>query len=160
MYEGASGPGLDMNQLAYFGTSLFWRAGVHDWSLIGDPQRLRLGPYEEPLRLYLMGGPFPKDAVLVIVVSSDMDPMLNRVTTFPWLFTRNEMFRQYRSVVLGFTFQLFVGKEFPPGLCHMCSVRTPERFVYMTPDADSVNVKNMAALVKKTRTVGSLARAR
>ena len=119
MYEGANVPGVDVDQLAYFAASLFWRAGVQDWNLIGDPPptRLRLGPYREPLRQYLLGGPFPKDAVLVIVVSSDMDPMHNKVPTFPWLFIHKGTFRQYRSVVLGFTFQLFVGKEFRTARC-------------------------------------------
>ena len=40
----------------------------------------------------------------------------------------------------GLTYQLFVGKGLPKDMRRLCSVRSPSRFVFMVPDADSTNM--------------------
>ncbi|PYR95640.1 MAG: hypothetical protein DMF84_00180, partial [Acidobacteria bacterium] len=63
IFESVRSEAIDAARLAYFGVSVFWRASVHDWVLMRRrPKRLELGPYEEPLRLFLMGlAGFPGD---------------------------------------------------------------------------------------------------
>ena len=52
--------------------SIFWRGSVHRWTGgRGGELHTPLGVYEEPVRRYLMGGPFPDDMVLVITVCTD-----------------------------------------------------------------------------------------
>jgi hypothetical protein len=160
MYGAASIPGVEPNKIAYFGSSIFWRGTARDWLFMRrKPKRLELGPYGEQLRRYLLGhAPFPDDAVLVVVVSSGMEPMRNRVIVFPFLKSRQAAFRQYRFTVPGLTYQLFVAKALPKDLRRLCTVRSSSRYVLMVPDADATNMEDMAAVVAKTRKVGSLAK--
>lgn len=160
IYEGASIPEVEADQLAYFGASIFWRGAARNWVFMKrHPTRLELGPYAEQLRCYLLDeAPFPEDAVLVVVVSSGMEAMRNMVIVFPFFKNRHAGFRQYRFTVPGITYQLFVGKGLPKDMRGLCSVRSRGRFVFMVPDVDATNMGDMAAVVNKTRTVGSLAR--
>jgi hypothetical protein len=69
-FQGESVQGMDLQKLAYFAVSVFWRAGVFQWTLLEQAHRLSLGPYEEALRLYLLDeAPFPERAALHVLVS-------------------------------------------------------------------------------------------
>ncbi|PYR06758.1 MAG: hypothetical protein DMF99_25175 [Acidobacteria bacterium] len=159
IFESVRSEAIDAARLAYFGVSVFWRASVHDWVLMRRrPKRLELGPYEEPLRLFLMGlAGFPGDTLMIISVTSAMDRMRNMLMTFPFLKSRQPEFRQYRFTIPGITFQLFVGKNTPYALRRL-SVQSPERHMLMTPDVDDLNTLDGATLISKTRKVGALAR--
>jgi hypothetical protein len=61
-YTLSSVPGIEQEQLLYFGASVFWRAAVVDWRTpLGHYTRLNLPPaILEELRKYLVGiAPFP-----------------------------------------------------------------------------------------------------
>jgi hypothetical protein len=45
-------------KLASYAMSILWRASVHDWNLVGLNPAINLGPYQEALRLFLLGGEF------------------------------------------------------------------------------------------------------
>lgn len=53
--------------------SVFWRASVHVWERpLKSESPIRLGPYEETCRKYLLGETdFPKNVALTLVVSTD-----------------------------------------------------------------------------------------
>lgn len=71
VYEGASISSIDMDQIIYFALSFFWRAAVREWRLGPRTIRIDLGPYLEPLRVFLLErGPFPKFFALGVRVSS------------------------------------------------------------------------------------------
>ena len=56
--------GIDMDALVYFGMSIFWRASTHRWKNASGPMEgIDLGPFEESLRQFLLGGPFPENTV-------------------------------------------------------------------------------------------------
>jgi hypothetical protein len=94
--------------------------------------------------------------MIIVAVASGMDRMRNMLMTFPFLKNRETGFRQYRFSVPGITFQLFLGKNMPPALRKLCSVRSTNRFILMTPDVDDLNMSDGAKLIAKTRKVGAL----
>jgi hypothetical protein len=66
-YFASSIPKMNVNAIAYFAASIFWRASVHDWN--GSPGQVRLGPFEESFRLYLLGlSPFPATTALIVCI--------------------------------------------------------------------------------------------
>jgi len=78
VFEAAKIPGLIPDQLCYFGASIFWRGGAHDWKFQRQTSdRLPLGPYQESLRLFLLGGAWPAGATLQVFVGADMSEMRN-----------------------------------------------------------------------------------
>jgi hypothetical protein len=159
IYETAAIPAVDGDKLTYFAASIFWRGGVHDWPLLDPPPiRLKLGPYEEGLRQFLMGGEFPKDTVIITSVSARMDAITSAVTQFPWLRNRDGKQREYKFTVPGITFQMFTGKALVRGLRGMCSARSPQKFVYMSPEMDDINVRTSAELVNRVTAMGELTR--
>jgi hypothetical protein len=103
--DAAGVPGVDRDKLTYFGVSVFWRAAVHSWHMpSGDPIPIKLGPYEDPIRRYLLGETgFPKDLVLLVSVSHSMDEMKNKFVTFPWFFRREGGHHQFKLIVPGIT---------------------------------------------------------
>ena len=160
VYEGANIDGVEPDQLAYFGASVFWRGAARDWIFMKrNPKRLHFGPYEEQFRLYLIGeASFPADAVMIVIVSSGMDAMRNLVMVFPFLKRRAEAFYNYRFAMAGLTYQLYLGKGIPNGLRRLCSVRSPDRYIFMVPASDATNIADMATVVAKTRKLGALTR--
>jgi len=64
VYKGVEISGVDPDQLAYFGASIFWRASCHGWNY---EDRTTLGAYEEPFRRFLLGeAPWPEKAWLTV----------------------------------------------------------------------------------------------
>ena len=98
-----------MSKLVYFGLSVIWRAGVNRWSDDHRTINIDLGPYLEPLRLFLLDEtPFPRSMLLAVRVSSltDYVPSVN----YPE--SRREAICRYHGFgVLGVYFVLFVGKQ-------------------------------------------------
>jgi hypothetical protein len=158
VYEAANLPDVEPDKLAYFASSLFWRAAAHDWPLNkGVVPRLRLGPYEEDLRLYLLGGSFPSNAAMIIAVGHGMEEMRNSVITLPHLAGREKGWRLYRCTVPGITFALFVGNALSPEIRRTCSVRTPARHIYSIDEIDKMNFQGAIATYARSRPVGSWA---
>ncbi len=78
--------GFDMQKLIYFGTSIFWRAAVHDWKTNAGQEapKVNLEAYKESMREFLLGiSSFPKDMTLAIYIwpYKPVLPMLQPVIT-------------------------------------------------------------------------------
>lgn len=99
-------------QYLYFAASVFWRASARSWTYDGrQMERLSLGPYEEQLRLYLLGvAAFPSSARLFVHVWSDA--RIDFTTVAPTA-SRADGVRRYKFCIPGILFILFVGKETP-----------------------------------------------
>lgn len=68
IYRAAAMPEINVSALAYFAASIFWRGSIHSWKTDGT-RPVPLGPYEEPLRLYLLGkADFPEEMTLSVTV--------------------------------------------------------------------------------------------
>jgi len=160
VYAGASIADVDTIRLTYFGASVFWRASVHQWGRIAgdEPVKLEFGQYEEQLRLFLVGtAKFPKDVVMVVNVNSTARVADNEYMVLPFLKDRRPTYRQYRFVVPGLGFDLFIGKAITQPIRTMCTVRSPLRFLFSSPKMEQAGLAGMARLVRKARVVGDLA---
>ena len=158
VFEGRTVPDINAGKLMYFAASIFWRGAAHDWVLMRQrPTRLSLGPYEESLRQFLLDGPFPENASLIVSVTNSMSRMPNMLLVFPYLKSRDAGYRQYRFTIPGITFQLFLGKSMPFALKRL-AIQAPERHILMTSDVDNLNMSDAAKLISRTRKVGALAK--
>ena len=91
IYYAANIPEIKIGALAYFAASIFWRGSIHPWNQ-DEAIPVRLGPFQERFRRYLMGEEdFPKDSILWVVVrdASGIDrltyaPMGERKGNFLW----------------------------------------------------------------------------
>jgi hypothetical protein len=159
IFESVGVPDVDRDKLVYFGMSVFWRAAVHRWHMpAGDPVPINLGPYEDPIRRYLLGtADFPQHAVILVSVSHSMEQMKNKSFTPPWLFKHEGGYHQFKMIVPGITYQLFLGKVMPTALPEMCTARSPKGLIYMSPKTDDVNLQGTLDMLKNSRRVGKLA---
>jgi hypothetical protein len=68
IYYASTIPEINISALAYFAASIVWRGSIHPWNDDGSIP-VRLGPFQEQFRQYLMGlESFPKDCSLSVVV--------------------------------------------------------------------------------------------
>lgn len=105
-------PEIDLTALAYFAASIFWRGSVYPWSDGNYP--VRLGPFEESFRKYLLGDAgFPPDAALWVLVRPKS--ALDRATHTP-AGGKTEEFHFHNFPMPGLAFSLFVGRRIPARL--------------------------------------------
>ena len=157
-YDGTKVPGVEIDRLAYFGASVFWRASVHDWRVGKDQEpRLSLGPYQNSLRHYLLGTTgMPDGVVLLVTLSNALDDLYNRVAVMPWFFNRTPEYRHYKFLATGLTFQMLFGRMIPKPLRRICSAR--RGFLFMSEVVDAAMLKTMATMTKRAQNKGKLAK--
>ena len=128
-YAGASVRGLRMDQLVYFGMSVVWRGSVHSWKdRAGNEHGIDLGIYEEPIRQFLLGGPFPEDVALTISIwRTKGDVIVGAYFPTPGDTTDYATFLLY---IPGIEFLLSLGKNIPEPTRLSCSIRTPQKVIY------------------------------
>jgi hypothetical protein len=128
LYAGSKIKAFDMPQLLYFGVSMFWRAAAREWkSSLGDvAPPVDLGEYYEPIRQFLLGGPFPDDVVIFVYVDN-LKPTGNAATTV--LSAKNKVAEYLWFYLNGLGFALYLGKEIPKQIRQLCAYRSSEGFV-------------------------------
>ena len=157
VYLGRQVPGVDIDRLTYFALSVFWRASVCDpnFGRIKKHRRLSLGPYQDRLRLYLLGTiGMPHGVVLLVTISTDLDEMKNKVVMMPQLF-RKEEFHHYQFAMLGLRFDLLCGRSIPAPFYRVCSARLGH--LYMNKGGDEGLLKTMKIMVNRAEGKGKLA---
>ena len=62
--------GMDMEK---FAMSIVWRAAVDDWEMPDGTilPRKAIGDFEPPIRKYPLGGEFPPDTSVIVIVCTD-----------------------------------------------------------------------------------------
>ena len=117
MYGLRSTTAVALNRLTHFAAGVFWRAAVRSWTLrrCGTPVRLRLGPYEERLRRFLLGGSAPQGVCFfVVLISRTTD---DTAALYPPEATdRGDSYRHYQFLIPGLFFQVVLGSKIPRGL--------------------------------------------
>jgi hypothetical protein len=116
VYQVRGKEGFDLDQLIYFGLSVFWRGSVHHWKSTGGAyaQQISLGEYEEPLRLFLLGkGSLPGGVVLTV----DVWPYSSRhQISYPVEEFHMKQCRRYWFVVPGLLYRLYLEETIPAGV--------------------------------------------
>jgi len=143
-------PSIHVEKLVYFASSVFWRASVHGWHFKGGTSvSIDLGRrYEESFRLFLTGAtPFPEDAAIRVIVSSNPDAL--GAFYFPCE-GRGATDHFYKFAIPGIEFFLFVGKRIPADTRRACSFRSPQRYVYLSPNVDRNTIKMLERLMSSS----------
>jgi hypothetical protein len=121
VYHAAQIPEISIPALAYFAASIFWRGAVHSWG--NDSFPVKLGPFEESFRKYLMGeSDFPQDTSLQFAVLKGRG-QFDRYTTEP-CGERKDFGHLFKFTMGGVSFRLAVGKNVPDFLHRLCCVRS------------------------------------
>lgn len=160
-YLGRTIPGVDVDRIVYFAASMFWRGGVHTWSAPksktnnAPPNRLRLGPYLEPLRVFLVGeAPFPEHMYLSTWVELKRDEDANRYAVPPFM-AFDTGYHIFRFFIPGMVFTLWVGKTVSGEIQRTCTSRSG--LLVLRP-IDDLRDKEVRARVAESKRKGKLAR--
>jgi hypothetical protein len=111
IYSASATPSISIDQIAYFCTSVFWRAAVRDWYVDNRKyEAISLGvKYQEQIRQYLLGEThFPDNAAICVVVSNLTKPTL--VFNFPNTI-RIKSGHCHRLHIPGIDFLMTIGKR-------------------------------------------------
>jgi len=109
---------IDVGSLSHFAIGVFWKASVHDWTKNNGNEQIRLGPYGELLRSYLLADGalrLPDGIALTVAV---LPPPVKTILAYsPLVGDKQEMIRTFRFYVPGFLFALSVGRSLEPETC-------------------------------------------
>jgi hypothetical protein len=148
VYAAAQIPGVNCPALIYFALSVFWRAGVHTWKLGSNPHHNDLGPYEEPIRLFLLGAGFPDNVCLSTRVSG-LDSLHERLL-LPFS-ERGNGYHMHCFGIPGLMFTLHVGKRIPKAFYHLSTAPNLERVVAMFPEAEMEELRAAGRVARSVR---------
>lgn len=120
IYEGRNLAAFDIDQLIYFGMSVFWRGACRQWKTPTGAlaPAVDLGAFYEPIRQFLLGGSFPQD-VHIIVLIHNMKPVGNAAV--PVLQAKTGLGDCYWFYFNGLGFMLFLGGDFPKEAESQCA---------------------------------------
>lgn len=156
-YKGREISGIDIENLTYFGLSIFWRASACNphFGRVNRQYQLRLGPYQNALRLYLLGTTeIPEDVVLCVAISAYPDKLRNEIIAMPYL-SRKQPYRIYQFAVPGIRFHMFCGQMVPEQLkSHCCSARLG--YLYVNEGIDDGILKTARSMVEQAEPKGKL----
>ena len=101
----------DVRRLTYFAMSVFWRGAAFHWPIGRDfSQLLRLGPFEEQIRRYLLtDSPLPTRTALIVCVSSRSHPPLGSAYPMSYTDSKRDLFHRFH--IPGLMFTLYLGQS-------------------------------------------------
>lgn len=140
IYYAAQNPDINVEKLTHFALGIFWKSAVHAWRHGKDKVGIELGPYAEPIRLWLRGeGPFPKNVNLALAVARRENALV--ILTGP-VKQSTKRWQSFSLQVPGLLFTLHVGKLIDPEMKDCCFHEEPTHPIFVSDDI-------MAALWKK-----------
>ena len=157
VYKGREISGINIEKLTYFGLSVFWRASVCNphFGRVNRQYQLQLGPYQNALRLYLLGTTgMPEDVVLCVAICACHDELQNTIIAMPYL-SRKRIYHIYQFAVPGIRFHMFCGRMVPEQLkSHCCSARLG--YLYVNESIEDGILKTARVMVKQAEPKGKL----
>jgi hypothetical protein len=153
VYAAAQIPEIKRDQLTYFAASVFWRAGAHSWRTGRSNKlfRLELGPFLEPLRLFLRGETdFPEQMALFVSVST---ANLIQFLTLP-VSGYKIGFRVREFIFAGITFTMCVGSHISSKEHVICFARSPEGVISIAPASQANRLQRLTDTLSKAKMVG------
>jgi len=123
---------------------VFWRAAVHNWKTPDGEVEISLGPYEEPIRRFLLDeAPFPDNAVITSRVSN-----IGNVLWMPVQKNRGG-FHVSSFGMLGLVFDLSVGSLLPPVFYDIATAPNPRKPIWIVKSQDDFVFSEIAKIYKK-----------
>jgi len=124
---------------------------VRSWTMDAvELERLDLGEYAEPMRLYLLGdAEFPADTIVTVVVSSLRD--VNLMASLPEQSDPFQGYRSYFFAIPGLAFMVDAGPDIPQTMQQECLYRGPQRPIFYSAIAD---FRNAVAYAEQRRLRG------
>lgn len=159
VYPTIGNPEFDSDKLIHFALGVFYKAAAHSW-LVDEKSRRRVklefGPYEEPIRLYLLGKePFPTGCSLAFC-------LLPPTNSPKRLYIPNEWIpgecRTFSFGVIGLEFWLSMGDQIPEGFRSTCFATGPDRPVIINGHTDSIMDERARDVIRSGSVKGKLAR--
>ena len=133
---------LIVEQIAYFGISLFWKSASHVWrERNGFVHSIDLGmKYQEHLRTFLLGNTvFPEHAVLAVDVSDERNRLIG---TFGTPVSIKHPTNHFHWVsILGIRFNLFVGARTPKALKPLCVLTNGQKYLTVAKQEEAMLTK-------------------
>jgi hypothetical protein len=160
-YRGSGIPEIDLGALIHFAAGVFWRASAMSWrvgqgAIVG---RLNLGPYEEPLRSFVLDqAPLPNSMALHVHVSTTDALIGNAAIVVPIDWSREATHRQFRFAVPGLVFDLYVGKALPLAVRQSCIVHGAGNPILSAPSIDMTLQDGLVRMISRTKPRGSFKR--
>lgn len=104
--------GIDMEKFAHFALGVVWRATIHDWTMPDRTilPRQAIGDFEPPIRSYLLGGTFPPDTSVIVIVCSDHQS--RDIWTTPTIFVEANCLN-FGFHARGVFFRVMIGYQLP-----------------------------------------------
>ena len=154
-YATAGVAGLDLPSLVYFASSLLWRASVAVWRMANDVLVTVLGRrYNDLFHRFLLGEiDFPDDAAIWISVTKTRNPHL--ICVGPHLHNKTTH-HQFEMQVFGVRWSIFVGRQIHATIRRMCSLRSPERFIYLSDSPFDLAMRGAENLIRTTHIADNL----
>ncbi len=160
-YAAADIPEIDVEKLVYFALSIFWRAAIHRWKTSDATdkftKRIWLGPYEEPIRKFLLGeAAFPPNTVVLVSIWPYTKPPAPIAFHTP-VSANKGSFHSHSFYIPGLDFKLALGKLMPEKLKRICSYRSPEKMIFASTRAAVQTMETYVKLVADSKPRGKLA---
>jgi hypothetical protein len=148
VYAASQIPGVNCPALIYFALSVFWRAAAHIWKLGSNSYHNDLGPYEEPIRLFLLGARFPENVSLSTRVSC-LDSLHERLL-LPFS-ERGNGYHMHCFGIPGIVFTLLVGKRIPPAFYRLSTAPNVEVILAINPEAEMEDLRAAGRIARSMR---------
>ena len=148
-YSSKAIPSLNMDALVYFALSVFWRASAHRWrNVSGFMEGIELGPFEDRIREFLLGGNFPSDTVVLVSVW----PTRNAL---PAAYTPRRGScpgcHAFNFLIPGLEFRLLCGRQIPEELRAVCSYGSADKFIFSSASIVSDTIDAFVKLAATSR---------
>lgn len=113
--------GINLNKFAHFALGIVWRATIHDWTMPDGTvlARQAIGDFEPPIRSYLLGGSFPPDTSVIVIVCSDDES--RRIWTTPTILIEANCLN-VRFLTRGVFFRVMMGYQLPDAFRQMSCI--------------------------------------
>jgi hypothetical protein len=143
-------PEFRFERVVHFSMGLFWKAAAYTWNIIDGPlPRIKLGPYEEPIREFVLGiAAFPKNICLVTYLDASNPPLI--ATTPPRKFQKQD-FHLFGFYINGLECLLCVGKKAPVEVADLCLATSPHHPVFVVPETGNKMFKALSPLTSKSK---------
>lgn len=120
--------GVDTEALAYFALSLLWKGGVQQWPTAeGQTTSVPLGPFEEPIRKYLLGAPFPANVYVLLGVCEDRG---SRRMVFAPTVMRETRHHTFSVLVRGLWFHIVTDAR-AAAVKELCCVQSAKKVLHL-----------------------------